>query len=699
MTLERISAFPLNKPVLLTDVLTASGKAGESGTLARSLDAIADQAKPVTVVVRVAQGETEAETTSNIIGGVTSDGKKTGMKALLSAQSQLGVKPRILGVPGHDTQAVATELLGVAQSLRGFAYLAANGCKTVEEAIAYRENFSQREGMLIWPDFINFDTVLKADATAYASARALGLRAKIDEQIGWHKTLSNVGVNGVTGISADVFWDLQDPATDAGLLNKNDVTTLIRKDGFRFWGSRCLSDDPLFAFENYTRTAQVLADTMAEAHMWAVDGVLNPSLARDIIEGLRAKMRSLVNQGYLIGGDCWLDESVNDKDTLKAGKTGAQNAFSSLGETLRQPLMDIMGMVKRVTGALRRWVEQNPVLAGTLMKVAAATAAITVGLGALAVAVAAVLGPLAVIRFGLSMLSVKALPSAAAAATRTGSVLRLLISGPLALLRVALFAVGSLLGALLSPVGLVVAALAGVALVIWKYWQPISAFLGGVVEGFKAAAAPISAAFEALRPVFQWIGDRVQALWGWFNDLLTPVKSTSEELNSAAAMGRRFGEALAEGLNMVMHPLESLKSGVSWLLEKLGIVSKEAAKAKLPAQVTQQQSATVNSDGKVVLPPGGFPAYAGMYDTGGIIPRGQFGIVGENGPEIVNGPANVTSRRRTAALASVVAGVMGATGAMQSAQQKCSGNACNAGLLHFPYSSLRGGLISIRKCR
>ncbi len=329
------SMFPLNKPVLLTDVLTASGKAGESGTLARSLDAIADQAKPVTVVVRVAQGETEAETTSNIIGGVTADGKKTGMKALLSAQSQLGVKPRILGVPGHDTQAVATELLSVAQSLRGFAYLSAYGCKTVEEAIAYRDNFSQREGMLIWPDFINFDTVLNADATAYASARALGLRAKIDEQTGWHKTLSNVGVNGVTGISADVFWDLQDPATDAGLLNQNDVTTLIRKDGFRFWGSRCLSDDPLFAFENYTRTAQVLADTIAEAHMWAVDGVLNPSLARDIIEGIRAKLRSLKTQGYIIGADCWLDESVPPSSYMPAnpimGKPpGGSTTFPSL---------------------------------------------------------------------------------------------------------------------------------------------------------------------------------------------------------------------------------------------------------------------------------------------------------------------------------------------------------------------------------
>ncbi|HHG8684057.1 TPA: phage tail tape measure protein [Enterobacter hormaechei subsp. xiangfangensis] len=440
-------------------------------------------------------------------------------------------------------------------------------------------------------------------------------------------------------------------------------------------------------------------------------------------------------------------ESDINKDSLSAQwllvKTGAQNAFSSLGETLRQPLMDIMDSVKSVTGALRGWIEANPQLAGTLMKVAAATAAITVALGMLAVAVAAVLGPIAVIRFGLSALGVKTLPSVTAAVTRTGSalswlagaplsllrrgmassggsagllsaplnslrrsaglagnalkavagaplvmlragmsgirnvigmvmnplaalrgglsaaggVLRFLVSGPLALLRVALYGIFGLLGALLSPIGLVVAALAGVALVVWKYWQPISAFLGGVVEGFKAAAAPISAAFEPLRPVFQWIGDKVQALWGWFTDLLTPVKSTSEELNSAAAMGRRFGEALAEGLNMVMHPLESLKSGVSWLLEKLGIVSKEAAKAKLPEQVTRQQPATVNSDGKVVLPPGGFPSmgFAGMYDSGGTIPRGQFGIVGENGPEIVNGPANVTGRKRTAELARMAA--------------------------------------------
>lgn len=315
-----IKAFPLNTPVLLTDVLAASGKAGETGTLARSLDAIASQSKPVTVVVRVEQGDTEAETTTNIIGGTTPEGKKTGMKALLAAQSQLGVKPRILGVPGHDNEAVASELLAVAQSLRAFAYLSAYGCKTVSDAIAYRENFSQREAMLIWPDFLSWDSVLNAAAPAYATARALGLRAKIDEQTGWHKTLSNVGVNGVTGISADVYWDLQDPATDANLLNQNDVTTLIRKDGFRFWGSRTCSDDPLFQFENYTRTAQVLADTMAEAQMWAVDQPMHPSLARDIMEGISAKFRELKSGGYIVDGNVWIDDAANDKDTLKAGK-------------------------------------------------------------------------------------------------------------------------------------------------------------------------------------------------------------------------------------------------------------------------------------------------------------------------------------------------------------------------------------------
>src|SRR5690606_3262271 len=87
------ATFPLNRPVLLTNIVAAIGKAGETGTLARSLEAIASQTRALTVVVRVAEGDTPAETTSNVIGTTTAQGQYTGLKALLAAQSSgAGIK-------------------------------------------------------------------------------------------------------------------------------------------------------------------------------------------------------------------------------------------------------------------------------------------------------------------------------------------------------------------------------------------------------------------------------------------------------------------------------------------------------------------------------------------------------------------------------------------------------------------------------
>lgn len=342
-------AFPLNEPVLITNPQSAIAKAGTKGTLAKSLQLIANQSKPVVVVVRVAEGtgdgeEAQAQTISNIIGTTDENGKYTGMKALLTAKAVTGVKPRILGVPGLDTQEVATALVSVAQKLRAFAYVSAWGCKTIADVITYRENFSARELMIIWPDFLGWDTTANATTTSYATAIALGLRAKIDNDTGWHKTLSNVGINGVTGISASVFWDLQESGTDADLLNEAGVTTLIRADGFRFWGNRNCSDDPLFQFENYTRTAQVIADTIAEGHMWANDKPITATLIRDIIDGINAKFRELKTGGYIIDATCWFDEEANSKETLKAGKLFIDYDYTPVPPlehlTLRQRITD-----------------------------------------------------------------------------------------------------------------------------------------------------------------------------------------------------------------------------------------------------------------------------------------------------------------------------------------------------------------------
>ncbi len=337
------AAFPLNRPVLVVDLEAAIGVAGTTGTLASALRAIADQAKAPVVVVRVVAGADAGTTSANVIG-TTVNGLKTGMQALLSAESQLGLKPKILGAPGLDTQAVTTALVVIAQKLRGYVYAAAIGAD-ITAAIAYRANFGARELMLIHPDFVAFDTRVAANATSYAVARALGLRARIDQEQGFHKSLSNVTVEGVVGLTKDIQFDIQDANSDAAHLNDKQVTALIRSGGgFRFWGSRgCIEPTSPFSFETATRTAQVLLDTIGAGMMWAIDKPLRPSLAKDIVETINGSIAGMVTAGQLIGGKAWFVADKNPPASLAQGKLAIDYNFTPV-----PPLENLM-LTQRIT--------------------------------------------------------------------------------------------------------------------------------------------------------------------------------------------------------------------------------------------------------------------------------------------------------------------------------------------------------------
>ncbi len=318
------ATFPLDTPVLIAGSRAKAAKldtAGNGqGTLPAVMDAIFDQIAPLIVVVRVETSDVAATQTSKLIGTVTAAGKFTGLKVLLAAQSTLGLKPRILGCPGFShIQAIAEELASLAEKLKGFAYADAPG-STAEAAVTHRNLFGNKRLMLLWPGFQVFDVPSAGYLNQPASARALGLRAKLDNDSGWHKVLSNIAVNGVSGLTADVDWDVQNPSTKAGYLNANEVTTLIQHQGHRFWGSRTCSIDPKFAFESAVRTGDVLADTIADSHLWAVDKPMSQTLIEDLMEGVNAKFRELKAQGYIVGANCYLDPELNTQSTLEAGK-------------------------------------------------------------------------------------------------------------------------------------------------------------------------------------------------------------------------------------------------------------------------------------------------------------------------------------------------------------------------------------------
>ncbi|WP_127960141.1 phage tail sheath protein [Serratia microhaemolytica] len=311
--------FPLNTPVLITRVAKVLGKAGKTGTLRTTLKAISDQCSPQVIVIRVAEHKDQAEQNSLVIGGTDKEGRYTGMQALLSAEMRVGVRPRVLAAPALDSQAVAAELAVIAEKLRAFAYVGAQGCSNIEQAKAYRNQFAARELMVLWPNFICFDIEAKQNKSIPAAAHAVGMRAKIDATQGWHKTISNVPVNNVLGMDRDVYFTLQGTDTDSDQLNAAGITTLIKQNGYRFWGSRTC-DKEIYLFESYTRTAQVIADTIAEAHFIYVDKPLTPSLVKDIVDGINKKLTSYVTAGKLLGARCWYDAEPNTAETLRNGQ-------------------------------------------------------------------------------------------------------------------------------------------------------------------------------------------------------------------------------------------------------------------------------------------------------------------------------------------------------------------------------------------
>lgn len=137
-------------------------------------------------------------------------------------------------------------------------------------------------------------------------------------------------------------------------------------------------------------------------------------------------------------------------------------------------------------------------------------------------------------------------------------------------------AVVSVLGAITWPIVAIGAAIVAGALLIRKYWEPISAFFSGVIEGIMSAFAPVGEMFAPLAPIFDGLGEKLRGVWQWFKDLIAPVKATQETLDSCKNAGVIFGQALASALMAPLNVFNKLRSGVDWLLEKLGIINKES---------------------------------------------------------------------------------------------------------------------------
>ena len=241
--------------------------------------------------------------------------------------------------------------------------------------------------------------------------------------------------------------------------------------------------------------------------------------------------------------------------TLKNLWDAASGTFTNflvkMGEAIGPELKAVTEWMGEAAATASNWAKQNPVLANTIMKVAAFVSIALIATGGLAVALAAMLGPLALAKLSMSVLGIKAFALATPLWT---------------LARAALPAVGNAIlfigrALLMNPIGLAVTAIAVSALAIWKYWGPIKAFFAGLWQGVLASTNTALAWISALPARFGTIGS--QLMQGMANGITNGLAVVKNAITGAGA------------------------SAIGWFKEKLGIHSPSRVFAALGGYTMQ----------------------------------------------------------------------------------------------------------------
>lgn len=114
-----------------------------------------------------------------------------------------------------------------------------------------------------------------------------------------------------------------------------NISTIVRRDGFKHWGNRLCTTDPQWRFESVRRSADVIEDSIQETVLLYNDRPLDRDIADDIIGTINAYMRQLVGLKAIFGGKAWLDEELNTAESLAAGQLYIDYDFGPKSPTER----------------------------------------------------------------------------------------------------------------------------------------------------------------------------------------------------------------------------------------------------------------------------------------------------------------------------------------------------------------------------
>ncbi|MGD9871819.1 MAG: phage tail sheath subtilisin-like domain-containing protein [Thauera sp.] len=271
-------------------------------------------------------------TASDIIGTVTAAGARTGLKALDDTYNRFGFNAKLLVAPVYGTLAsVSAELISMAHQLRAMALIDAPIGVTVQQAVEGRGpsgsinfNTSSERAILCYPHLKVFDQATGAERLEGMAARLAGVICRKDTENGYWWSPSNTEIMGITGTERPITARINDPQSEANLLNENGIVTVFNSfgTGLRAWGNRSAAWPSMTHprnFINVRRTADVLHESVEYSMLQFIDYPIDNGLIDAIKESVNAFMRTLIARGALIDGSCTYDPAKNPPTEIALG--------------------------------------------------------------------------------------------------------------------------------------------------------------------------------------------------------------------------------------------------------------------------------------------------------------------------------------------------------------------------------------------
>ncbi len=234
------------------------------------------------------------------------------------------VLPQATANVGDVANPFVSALNAITPKIRARAYI--NGPNTTSaEALRFRRTINGGRILPIDPKVIK--NVNGVPVTKPVAAVFAGVRSRVvASSEGVSGSVSNKIIRTIDGVARTITYP-----DDANYLNENQVATIINeRGGFRTWGSRLATDDPLWQFDSVRATADMINEALEDIYFLYVDRKFTKANMKMMIEDGNAALRVFKNNEDILGGRCWFPV-LNDPTLMANGKLFLDVEFEPVG--------------------------------------------------------------------------------------------------------------------------------------------------------------------------------------------------------------------------------------------------------------------------------------------------------------------------------------------------------------------------------